>query len=306
MDWLQERLMMSSTVAAPGAGAGAVTGTGPVSSSGPGPLHSMFPSSSSSASASSSSPAGPMSYEGRMAMIPPPAYPNPYQSQFTANLNFNLINNSYKQKEAEAASESFEGNLSPSSGTGSPRTDETLDKPSSEPAEADTSHEAETLTGLEMLRQQANSIPKPPGPGLTIRQDIQTPVSKSSNKNNDTEEIHDVEENEEELLIDEEMEENDNSREKHEETFEEVPVDKIDKLKQFSNFQPYLNVKEGGESGAINSLEKLQQVSDCFIIYIFSLIVTYITYDFLCKQPIRNLLSTLFKNVIQSSIVFYH
>ena len=32
---------------------------------------------------------------------------------------------------------------------------------------------------------------------------------------------------------DEEMEENDNSREKHEETFEEVPVDKIDKLRIF-------------------------------------------------------------------------
>ena len=294
MDWLQERLMMSSTVAAPGAGAGAVTGTGPVSSSGPGPLHSMFPS-SSSASASSSSPAGPMSYEGRMAMIPPPAYPNPYQSQFTANLNFNLINNSYKQKEAEAASESFEGNLSPSSGTGSPRTDETLDKPSSEPAEADTSHEAETLTGLEMLRQQANSIPKPPGPGLTIRQDIQTPVSKSSNKNNDTEEIHDVEENEEELLIDEEMEENDNSREKHEETFEEVPVDKIDKLKQFSNFQPYLNVKEGGESGAINSLEKLQQVSDCFNFEHLNFFLDCNLHNYTqlfmqaTKQPIRNL-----------------
>ena len=288
MNWLQERLMMSSTVAAPGAGAGGVTGAGPVSSSGPSPLHSMFPS-SSSPSPSASSPAGPMSYEGRMAMIPPPAYPNPYQSQFTANLNFNLINNSYKQKEAEAASESFEGNLSPSSGTGSPRTDETLDKPSSEPAEADTSHEAETLTGLEMLRQQAASIPKPPG--LSIRQDIQTPVSKSSNKNNE-EEIHDVEENEEELLIDEEMEENDNSREKHEETFEEVPVDKIEKLKQFSNFQPYLNVKEGGESGAINSLEKLQQVSDFFVINfpgskLFT--ITWSTYHFASDKK-----STLF------------
>ena len=268
MNWLQERLMMSSTMAAPGAGAGGVAGGGPVPGPSPGPLHSMFPASSSPSS--TSSPAGPMSYEGRMAMIPPPAYPNPYQNQFTANLNFNLINNSYKQKEAEAASESFEDNRSPSSGTGSPRTDETLDK-TSDPVEADTSHEADTMTGLEMLRQQANSLPEPeaPGPGLSIRRDIQTEVSKSSNKiekSSEDEEIHDVEENEEELLIDEEMEENDVSREKHEETFEEVPVEKIDKLKQFSNFQPYLNVREGGESGAINSLEKLQQVSESFFI----------------------------------------
>ena len=195
-----------------------------------------------------------------------PGY-NPQQAfpahPFTANLNFNLINNSYKPKEAE---QSFEGNLSPSSGTGSPRTDETLDK-TSDHAEADTSHEAQetdAMTGLEMLRQQANNIPKPPG--LTIRQDVQTPMdknNKSEGSSNEDEEIHDVEENEEELLIDEEMEEADNSRDKHEETFEEVPVDKIDTLKQFSNFQPYLQMKEatqGAGEAAINSLEKLQQV----------------------------------------------
>lgn len=265
MNWLQESLMMSSTVATPGAG-----GVSPSVGAGGGAAnlqhaalhHGMFPT--SSPSSTSSSPAQ-MAYEGRMSMIPGAGYPHPqsYQSPFTANLNFNLINNSYKPKEVES-SESFEGNLSPSSGTGSPRTDETLDK-TSDNVEADTSHEAEPMTGLEMLRQQANSIPKPPG--LTIRQDIQTPMSKENKsedeRSHEDEEIHDVEENEEELLIDEEMMENDNSREKHEETFEEVPVDKIDSLKQFSNFQPYLNVKEGSEgSGAINSLQKLQQV--CF------------------------------------------
>jgi len=70
-----------------------------------------------------------------------------------------------------------------------------------------------------------------------------------------------VEDNDEELLIDEEMEEpdvNSSSIERHEETFEEEPVEKSENVKQFSGFQPYLNMKEGGEG--INSLEKLQQV----------------------------------------------
>ena len=189
----------------------------------------------------------------------PPSYHQQFQNQFTANLNFNLT--SYKPKEVES-SESFESqNLSPSSGTGSPRTDETLDK-TSDNVEADTSHEAADLSGLEMLRQQADNIPKPSQTaGLSIRQDVQTDVGKNNSKSED-EEINDAEENEEELLIDEEMEEN--SRDKHEETFEEVPVDKIDTLKQFSKFQPYLNMKEAtgaeGSSAAINSLEKLQQV----------------------------------------------
>ena len=179
-----------------------------------------------------------------------PSYPSP----FTANLNFNLINNTYKQDKAEASSESFEGNLSPSSGTGSPRTDETLDKtsePPTDPAEPEAG--PQPLTGLEMLRQQAEAqiLPKPPG--LTIRQELQKQPARE-------EEINDVEENEE-LLIDEEMEEADSSRDKHEETFEEVPVEKVDSLKQFSNFQPYLNMKETTENGGINSLEKLQQVS---------------------------------------------
>ena len=184
-------------------------------------------------------------------MIHPSSYPSP----FTANLNFNLINNTYKQDKAEGSSESFEGNLSPSSGTGSPRTDETLDK-TSEPATDPVEPEAapQPISGLEMLRQQAQILPKPGGQGgLSIRQELQKQPSKEV-------EINDVEENEE-LLIDEEMEEADSSRDKHEETFEEVPVEKVDSLKQFSNFQPYLNMKETAENGGINSLEKLQQVS---------------------------------------------
>ena len=69
----------------------------------------------------------------------------------------------YKQDKAEASSESFEGNLSPSSGTGSPRTDETLDKtsePPTDPAEPEAG--AQPLSGLEMLRQQAEAqiLPK--------------------------------------------------------------------------------------------------------------------------------------------------
>ena len=264
MNWLQDRLMMSSTVAATPA-PGAVTAPPP----------NMFPT--SSPSSTNSSPAGPaqMSYEARMAMYPPHGH-QPFQNQFTANLNFNLT--SYKPKEVES-SESFESNnLSPSSGTGSPRTDETLDK-TSDNVEADTSgHEAD-LSGLEMLRQHANNIPKP-APGLSIRQDIQTNVGKKGGEREE-DEINDAEENEEELLIDEEMEEN--SRDKHEETFEEVPMDKMtDSLKQFSNFQPYLNMKEaaGAEAGsaAINSLEKLQQVSVSKylnIIYLSSVVITF-------------------------------
>lgn len=263
MNWLQDRLMMSSTVATPAPGAV------------PAPPPNMFPT--SSPSSTNSSPAGPaqMSYEGRMAMYPPHAGHQPFQNQFTANLNFNLT--SYKPKEVES-SESFESNnLSPSSGTGSPRTDETLDK-TSDNVEADTSgHEAD-LSGLEMLRQHANNIPKPAPPGLSIRQDIQTNVGKKGEGEED--EINDAEENEEELLIDEEMEES--SRDKHEETFEEVPVDKMtDSLKQFSNFQPYLNMKEaaGAEtagSAAINSLEKLQQVSRQTVnIYLSSVVITF-------------------------------
>ena len=230
MNWLQESLMMSSTVATPG-------GPGVAPSSTP-PANMIFPASSSPSSTNSS----PAHYEGRIGMIQG-SYPSP----FTANLNFNLINNPYKQDKAEGSSESFEGNLSPSSGTGSPRTDETLDK-TSDPAEADSEP---PTSGLEMLRQQAQNLDKPGG--LSIRQELQKPSGKEE------EEINDVEENEE-LLIDEEMEEADSSRDKHEETFEEVPVEKVDSLKQFSNFQPYLNMKETAENGGINSLEKLQQV----------------------------------------------
>ena len=235
MNWLQESLMMSSQVASPAPGV-------PQTSTPPANL--LFPTSSPSSTNSS-----PAHYEGRIGMIPGtyPSHPT-YPSPFTANLNFNLIKDTYKQDKAEGSSESFEGNLSPSSGTGSPRTDETLDK-TSDPAET----EAEAgVTGLEMLRQQAQTLPKPPG--LTIRQELQNKPAKE-------EEINDVEENEE-LLIDEEMEEADSSRDKHEETFEEVPAEKVDSLKQFSNFQPYLNMKESSENnGGINSLEKLQQVS---------------------------------------------
>ena len=179
-----------------------------------------------------------------------PSYPSP----FTANLNFNLINNTYKQDKTEASSESFEGNLSPSSGTGSPRTDETLDKtsePPTDPAEPEAG--AQPLSGLEMLRQQAEAqiLPKPGlAGGLTIRQELQKQPARE-------EEINDVEENEE-LLIDEEMEEADSSRDKHEETFEEVPLEKVDSIKLFSTFQ------EKADNGEINSLKKLPQVSFSF------------------------------------------
>ena len=129
--------MMSSQVASPAPGV-------PQTSTPPANL--LFPTSSPSSTNSS-----PAHYEGRIGMIPGtyPSHPT-YPSPFTANLNFNLIKDTYKQDKAEGSSESFEGNLSPSSGTGSPRTDETLDK-TSDPAET----EAEAACWNKLRPEQA-------------------------------------------------------------------------------------------------------------------------------------------------------
>ena len=302
--------MMSSQVATPGVGvpqAGPQTGAQIQASH----LHGRFPT--SSPSSTSSSPAQ-MAYEGRLSLMtnqppyPHQQYPSSFsQGPYTANLNFNLINNAFKQKEGEARPNIElpfnlpEGNLSPSSGSGSPRTDETLDKTSdniesghdiSHEAGHDIIREAEPLTGLEIMRQQIQQIPEIPikPQGISVRQDMQqtstdseeethnvehTPILERVEHNHSVErrgsvEIHDVEDNDEELLIDEEMEEqelNSDSIDRHEETFEEVPVEKIDNIKQFSGYQPYLNMKEGGEG--INSLEKLQQVKQLFHSFFF-------------------------------------
>ena len=243
--------------------------------------HQRYPTSSP---ANPNNSAAQMAYEGRLSLMTNPhqPYQSAYQqSPYTANLNFNLINNAFKQKDGEATPNIEipfnlpEGNLSPSSASGSPRTDETLDK-TTEHIEAGQDNHEEQLTGLEIMRQQIQQIPEQisrPG-GLSIRQDIhQMGPEDSEEENHNTEqqdpvEIHDVEDNDEELLIDEEMEEpdvNSSSIERHEETFEEEPVEKSENVKQFSGFQPYLNMKEGGEG--INSLEKLQQVIKSSIQY---------------------------------------
>ena len=86
MNWLQESLMMSSQVASQAPGV-------PQTSTPPANL--LFPTSSPSSTNSS-----PAHYEGRIGMIQG-SYPSP----FTANLNFNLINNPYKQDKAEGSSE---------------------------------------------------------------------------------------------------------------------------------------------------------------------------------------------------------
>ena len=274
MNWLQDSLMMSSQVANPGVGVPQP----------PAQIHGRYPP--SSPASSNSSPAQ-MAYEGRMSLItnqppfPHQQYPSPYpQSPYTANLNFNLINNAFKQKDGEATPNIDipfnlpEGNLSPSSASGSPRTDETLDKTSDQIESAhDMSHEVEPLSGLEIMRQQIQQIPEQLSrpQGISIRQDIQQMGPDSEEENHIAEqprsvEIHDVEDNDEELLIDEEMEEpevNSSSVERHEETFEEEPIERNDNVKQFSGYQPYLNMKEAGEG--INSLEKLQQVINNFI-----------------------------------------
>merc|ERR1711862_716771 len=114
-----------------------------------------------------------------------------------------------------------EGNLSPSSASGSPRTDETLDK-TNDQIESGQENNEEPLTGLEIMRQQIQQIPEQISrpQGLSIRQDIQqmgTDDSEEENHNaehqerehQESVEIHDVEDNDEELLIDEEMEEAD-------------------------------------------------------------------------------------------------
>ena len=266
--------MMSSQVANPGVG---VPQPGPQAGA---QIHGRYPT--SSPPSSNSSPAQ-MAYEGRLSMMtnqppyPHQQYPSTYpQSPYTANLNFNLINNAFKQKGGEVTPNIEipfslpEGNLSPSSGSGSPRTDETLDKTSDQIESGhDMSHEVEPLTGLEIMRQQIQQIPEQISrpQGISIRQDIQQIGTDSEEENHNVEhnrsvEIHDVEDNDEELLIDEEMDEpevNSSNIERHEETFEEEPAEKSDNVKQFSGYQPYLNMKEGGEG--INSLEKLQQVN---------------------------------------------
>ena len=265
--------MMSSQVANPGVG---VPQPGAQAAA---QIHGRYPT--NSPPSSNSSPAQ-MTYEGRLSLMtgqgayPHQQYPTSFsQSPYTANLNFNLINNAFKPKQVENTPNIEipfgipEGNLSPSSASGSPRTDETLDK-TSDPVDSahDVSHEQEPLTGLEIMRQQIQQIPEQiqRPQGISVRQDIQQTSTDSEEETHNIEhnksvEIHDIEDNDEELLIDEEMEEpeiNTSGTERHEETFEEEPAQKSQSGKPFTGFQPYMNIKEGSEG--INSLEKLQQV----------------------------------------------
>ena len=116
-----------------------------------------------SPSSGSSSPAQ-LPYEARISLNPL-QYPGGVQypqAPYTANLNFNLINNAYKSKNVG------EHSPSPSSTSGSPRTDETIEgtEPSSEGGQE--GH----LSGLEIMRRQAMEIPEVAKPGIMVRRDM--------------------------------------------------------------------------------------------------------------------------------------
>ena len=116
-----------------------------------------------SPSSGSSSPAQ-LPYEARISLNPL-QYPGGVQypqAPYTANLNFNLINNAYKSKNVG------EHSPSPSSTSGSPRTDETVEgtEPSSEGGQE--GH----LSGLEIMRRQAMEIPEVAKPGIMVRRDM--------------------------------------------------------------------------------------------------------------------------------------
>lgn len=232
---------------------------------------------------SAPSPPSQLPYEARISLNPM-QYPGGVQypqAPYTANLNFNLINNAFKPKEM---SEPLPSSSPPSSHSGSPRTDDTPDQ--TEPS----SEGPEQLSGLEIMRQQIQQIPEvvstPKAQGISIRKDMgdalpmpmpampmpampmpvmsipaqQAPEARGI-------EVHDVEDNDEELRIDEEMadEGNDSLERPIDQTFEEDKAEENgDGSRSFVAFQPYLQprpgaTEEGGDSGT-SSLEKLQQV----------------------------------------------
>ena len=235
-----------------------------------------------SPSSASCSPAQ-VPYEARISLNPlqfpgggvqyPPA---PY----TANLNFNLINNVFKPTTKEI-NEAVPSSSPPSSDSGSPRTDSAGEQ--TEPS----SEGPEQLSGLEIMRQQIQKIPEQIQQQQQMQQIQQLPEENQQNgglqngvTSHDDEdeeeeeivhngenviEIHDVEdEDEEEMHIDEEMADEGNASLENpiDDTFEEEKhEDGEDKRGEtFVGFQPYLQPRPGLTEEGASSLEKLQQV----------------------------------------------
>jgi hypothetical protein len=254
MNWLQDGLMMSSQVSS----------SLPPLPSDPSlvqQLHARI------ASPISSSPAQ-LPYEARISLNPM-QYPGGVQypqSPFTANLNFNLINNAFKpSKEMQEQLPS----PSPSSASGSPRTDEGGDRdPSSEPGPS-SEPEPPVLSGLEIMRQQIQQIPEmlgPARPGLSVRKDMVEGTGEKVEEN--AMEIHDVEE---ESRIDEEMadEGNESLEQPIDDSFVEDKAEDTSRgeaVPPFVGFQPYLQPRPGAPEEAGSSLEKLQQVGASVLI----------------------------------------
>lgn len=239
-----------------------------------------------SPSSASCSPAQ-VPYEARISLNPL-QFPGGVQyppAPYTANLNFNLINNVFKPT-AKEINEAVPSSSPPSSDSGSPRTDSAGEhtEPSSEGPEQ--------LSGLEIMRQQIQKIPEqiqqqqqlqqsqqlpdeenqqnvqmPEGlqNGVTAHEDEEEEEIAHCNGDNVIE-IHDVEdEDEEEMHIDEEMADEGNASLENpiDDTFEEEKQEGGEDLKRSENFvgfQPYLQPRTGLTDEGASSLEKLQQV----------------------------------------------
>ena len=272
MSWLQEQYyMMGSQVMA---GTGMPGGSDP-SSLGSAPSHLHRVSSPSSASCSPAQ----VPYEARISLNPlqfPGGVQYP-QGPYTANLNFNLINNVFKPTTKEI-NEAVPSSSPPSSDSGSPRTDSAGEQ--TEPS----SEGPEQLSGLEIMRQQIQKIPEQiqqqqqqnqelpeeNQQNVQMAEGLQNGVTAHEDESeeetvqngNNVIEIHDVEdEDEEEMHIDEEMADEGNASLENpiDDTFEEEKQEESED-KTFVGFQPYLQPRTGLTNEGASSLEKLQQV----------------------------------------------
>ena len=263
--------MMGSQVMA---GTGMPGGSDP-SSLGSAPSHLHRVSSPSSASCSPAQ----VPYEARISLNPlqfPGGVQYP-QGPYTANLNFNLINNVFKPTTKEI-NEAVPSSSPPSSDSGSPRTDSAGEQ--TEPS----SEGPEQLSGLEIMRQQIQKIPEQiqqqqqqsqelpeeNQQNVQMAEGLQNGVTAHEDESeeetvqngNNVIEIHDVEdEDEEEMHIDEEMADEGNASLENpiDDTFEEEKQEESED-KTFVGFQPYLQPRTGLTNEGASSLEKLQQV----------------------------------------------
>ena len=272
MSWLQEQYYMMGSQVMAGAG---MPGASDPNSMGSTPSHLHRVSSPSSASCSPAQ----VPYEARISLNPlqfPGGVQYP-QGPYTANLNFNLINNVFKPTTKEI-NEAVPSSSPPSSDSGSPRTDSAGEQ--TEPS----SEGPEQLSGLEIMRQQIQKIPEQiqqqqqqnqelpeeNQQNVQMAEGLQNGVTAHEDESeeetvqngNNVIEIHDVEdEDEEEMHIDEEMADEGNASLENpiDDTFEEEKQEESED-KTFVGFQPYLQPRTGLTNEGASSLEKLQQV----------------------------------------------